>query len=222
MRVDTATRSTGGHLHQVAASRAVQLHNSANRPQKVAQKWRSKPLKQFRSRRKCLMLLEPVVGFEPTTVRLQIGCSTTELNWPTIGTIRLQSFFSPPSPPPQDSFIPSRTPPPGNKVTGAPRGQAAHRARRPHTDPFPPPLTSRQPFSDTPLLLSFPAEAKGIPDGRVPIPLSRRCGTAPSRLRSGSNSRQSEPVVGDCPSSPVQDRIRRAEPARSSGRPPSR
>ena len=27
------------------------------------------------------MKLEPVVGFEPTTVRLQIGCSTTELNW---------------------------------------------------------------------------------------------------------------------------------------------
>lgn len=26
--------------------------------------------------------LEPVVGFEPTTVRLQIGCSTTELNRP--------------------------------------------------------------------------------------------------------------------------------------------
>ena len=26
--------------------------------------------------------MEPVVGIEPTTVRLQIGCSTAELNWP--------------------------------------------------------------------------------------------------------------------------------------------
>jgi hypothetical protein len=30
--------------------------------------------------------VEPVVGFEPTTVRLQIGCSTTELNWPGRGS----------------------------------------------------------------------------------------------------------------------------------------
>lgn len=32
-------------------------------------------------RRKGDEKLEPVVGIEPTTVRLQIGCSTAELNW---------------------------------------------------------------------------------------------------------------------------------------------
>ncbi len=30
--------------------------------------------------------LEPQVGIEPTTARLRIECSTTELLWPTVAT----------------------------------------------------------------------------------------------------------------------------------------